>query len=164
MAETQFYFLSEKYYLHFPDDKLMRNKEMEEGKPHNRPCFFAFSDENYPEIKWIVPISSRCEKYKKLYKIKQEKYGNCNTIRFGELFGRETVFLIQNICPALPEYLIPYMDKNNQGIQIDNRIRKDIIKNAREVLAISKSGRKIVFPDIWKIYRELISEISKDNF
>ena len=83
MAETQFYFLSEKYYLHFPDDKLMRNKEMEEGKPHNRPCFFAFSDENYPEIKWIVPISSRCEKYKKLYKIKQEMINAAARIQTG---------------------------------------------------------------------------------
>ena len=34
MLEAQFYFLSEQYYLDFPDDKLMKNKDMISGTPH----------------------------------------------------------------------------------------------------------------------------------
>lgn len=56
--EAQLYFLSNQYYVDFPDDKLMKNKDIIDGVPHNRPCFFAFSDSKHPEIYWIVPISS----------------------------------------------------------------------------------------------------------
>ena len=57
--QAQLYFLSNQYYVDFPDDKLMKNKELVNGIPHNRPCFFAFLDPNRPEIYWIVPISSK---------------------------------------------------------------------------------------------------------
>lgn len=46
MAQAQLYFLSDQYYLDFPDDKLMKNKDMIDGVPHSRPCFFAFPDIN----------------------------------------------------------------------------------------------------------------------
>lgn len=39
MSEAQLYFLSYQYYLDFPDDKLMKNKDIIDGVPHNRPYF-----------------------------------------------------------------------------------------------------------------------------
>ncbi len=75
MAEAQFYFLSDQYYLDFPDDKLMKNKVMVDGSLHKRPCFFAFRDRKIPEIYWIVPISSRYEKYKQIEHIKKKNMG-----------------------------------------------------------------------------------------
>lgn len=54
MLEAQFYFLSDQYYLDFPDDKLMKNKDMIDGSPHKRPCFFTFPDSQIPDIYWIV--------------------------------------------------------------------------------------------------------------
>ena len=44
MMEAQFYFLSDEYYKKFKDDMLMKNKDVINGKPHNRPRFFAFKD------------------------------------------------------------------------------------------------------------------------
>lgn len=83
MSKAQLYFLSEQYYSDFPDDKLMKNKDIIDGVAHSRPCFYAFPDTNNPAIYWIVPISSRCEKFKKIEQAKVAKYGKCNTIRFG---------------------------------------------------------------------------------
>ena len=51
------------YYQDFPDDKLMKNKDTIDGVPHSRPCFFAFPDSKNSEIYWVVPISSKFEKY-----------------------------------------------------------------------------------------------------
>ena len=56
MPQAQLFFLNDQYYLDFPDDKLMKNKDTIDGVPHSRPCFFAFPDARRPEIYWIVPI------------------------------------------------------------------------------------------------------------
>lgn len=66
--------------------------------------------------------------------------------------GRNTAFLIQNMCPAIEKYLTAYIDRNNSPVRIDNRIAEDVARNAREVLALAKHGAKVVFPDIFKIY------------
>lgn len=155
MLEAQFYFLSDQYYLDFPDDKLMKNKDMIDGSPYKRPCFFTFPDSKIPDIYWIVPISSQYEKFKRVEQDKIKKYGRCNTIRFGTVLGRNTAFLIQNMCPATNKYLTPYIDKYDCPIRIDNRVAADVIKNARDVLAMAKRGAKVIFPDVFKIYRGL---------
>lgn len=163
MPEAQLFFLSDRYYQDFPDDKLMANKDVINGVPHNRPCFFAFPDSKIPEIYWIVPISSKYEKYKKIEQSKIAKYGHCNTIRFGKVLGRDTAFLIQNMCPATAKYLTAYIDKNNQPIRIDNRIAMDVKKNARDVLAMTKRGSKVIFPDVFKIYQKLEQQVQKEG-
>ena len=161
MSKAQLYFLSDQYYVDFPDDKLMKNKDVIDGIPHNRPCFYAFPDMKNPAIYWIIPISSRYDKFKKIADSKVAKYGKCNTIRFGTVLGRNTAFLIQNMCPATEKYLTAYIDKNNTPIQIDNRIANDVAKNAREVLGMAKRGAKVVFPDIFKIYAGLEAQLKE---
>ncbi len=161
MSAPQLYFLSDQYYLDFPDKKLMKNKDMIDGIQHNRPCFFAFHDSKKPDIHWIIPISSKHEKYRSIAQEKIQKYGQCNTIRFGTVLGRETAFLIQNMCPATSKYLTAYIDKNNCPIRIDDRVAADVTKNARHVLALARRGARVIFPDIFKIYDQLEQQISE---
>lgn len=70
MLDAQLYFLSDQYYIDFPDDKLMKNKDVIQGVPHSRPCFLAFPDSKNPAIYWLVPISSRYENTRKSHKRK----------------------------------------------------------------------------------------------
>ena len=161
MLQAQLYFLSNEYYQDFPDDKLMQNKDTIDGVPHSRPCFFAFPDARVSEIYWIVPISSKYEKYKHIEQDKIKKYGRCNTIRFGTVLGRNTAFLIQNMCPAIEKYLTPYIDKNNQPIRIDGRVAADVEKSARNVLALAKRGAKVIFPDVFTIFQGLEQQLQQ---
>lgn len=161
MLQAQLYFLSNEYYQDFPDDKLMQNKDTIDGVPHSRPCFFAFPDARVPEIYWIVPISSKYEKYKRIEQDKIKKYGRCNTIRFGTVLGRNTAFLIQNMCPVTEKYLTPYIDKNKQPIRIDGRVAADVEKNARNVLALAKRGSKVIFPDVFAIFEGLEQQLQQ---
>ncbi|MBO4797355.1 MAG: hypothetical protein J5494_01050, partial [Candidatus Methanomethylophilaceae archaeon] len=163
MIEAQLFFLSDQYYIDFPDDKLMKNKDVIAGIPHNRPCFFAFRDLKKPEILWLVPISSKCKKYKIIEQEKIRKYGSCLTIRFGRVLERDAVFLIQNMCPTTEKYLIPYIDKNNNPIRIDSRIANDVVKSAKNVLAMANRGSKVIFPDVFKIFRSLESQLDKES-
>ena len=161
MLRAQLYFLSNEYYQDFPDNKLMQNKDTIDGVPHSRPCFFAFPDARVSEIYWIVPISSKYEKYKRVEQDKIKKYGQSNTIRFGTVLGRNTAFLIQNMCPATEKYLTPYMDKNKQPIRIDGRVAADVEKHARRVLALAKRGAKVIFPDVFTIFQGLEQQLQQ---
>lgn len=163
MPNAQLFFLSDQYYLDFPDDKLMKNKDIIDGVPHSRPCFFAFPDSKISKIYWVVPISSKYEKFKQVEERKIQKYGKCNTIRFGTVLGRRSAFLIQNMCPATEKYLTAYIDKNDQPIRIDDRIATDVVRNAHEVLSMAKRGVKVIFPDVFKIYRSLEQQLSLEK-
>ena len=163
MKEPQLYFLSDQYYIDFPDPLLMKNKEVIAGKSHDRPCFFAFEDKKHPHILWLVPIASQVDKYKRIAEKKIEKYGRCNTIRFGTVLGREAAFLIQNICPVTSTYLTGYYDKEHNPIRIDNRIVKDVTENSREVVGIARFSPHIVYPDIWNIYDTLSKELGREQ-
>jgi len=164
MNNGRFCFLADQYYKDFPDEYLMRNKEVVDGVLRDRPCFFAFQERETPEIFWLVPISSNYTKYKALYDKKVERYKKCNTIRFGKVLGKQAAFLIQNMCPVTERYIREvYIDKNGVAIQIDGRIAQDIIANAREVLAISKRGAKIIFPDVNIIHKALREQIAQQK-
>ncbi|RJV94283.1 hypothetical protein DWW15_16440 [Subdoligranulum sp. AF14-43] len=139
----------------------MQNQDVIDGVPHSRPCFFAFPDARIPEIYWIVPISSKYEKYKRIEQDKIKKYGRCNTIRFGTVLGRSAAFLIQNMCPATEKHLTPYIDKNKQPIRIDGRVAADVEKNTRNVLALAKRGAKVIFPDVFMIFQCLDRQLQQ---
>ena len=160
----QFCFLKDQYYMKFTDKYLMKNKETIAGVEHNRPFFFVFPDVSVPGIYWLVPVSSRCDKYKTEYDKKVERYGFCNTIRFGTILGTQAAFLIQNMCPVTEEYISKiYKDKNNMPIKIDNRILQDVIYNARKVLDRHLRGVPLIFPDVKTIYNTLCAELESQK-
>lgn len=160
MDTGHFYFLKDEYFIDFPDEKLMKNKESINGVAHNRPCFFSFFDDK-TQIYWMIPCSSQVEKFKTLYQNKIIRYGKCNTIVFGEILGHEKVFLIQNMCPITPDYVMNiYIDKNdNIPVKIDGVFEKKLIKKAKDVLTLHKRGIKLIFPDVLKIEKSLIDKL-----
>ena len=161
MENWQFCFLSDQYYIDFPDKYLMKNKEAIEGNLADRPCFFAFCDTKKQDILWLVPISSKYDKYKKIYDRNMERYGSCTTIRFGQALGKQAAFLIQNMCPATEKYIRGiYADKNNTPIHIDNRVVQDVVNNAKSVLAKAKRGAKLIFPDVLSIEKSLLAQLN----
>ena len=160
---TQLYFLSDQYYTDFPNCGLVDGGKIRHGQEFRRPCFLAFLDHKRPEIFWVVPISSRVEKYHKIEAHKLRTYGRCNTIRFGTVLGREAAFLIQNMFPVTEKYLIQYKDKNQQPIHIDGRIVTDVRRHASEVLALYRRGAPVLFTNVQRIYRGLEIQLDAEQ-
>lgn len=150
-----FYFLRDDYFVDFPDPYLMPNKD---GYRHNRPCFYAFEDVS-SQIYWMIPVSSKVEKYKRLYQHKIAKYGKCDTIVFGELLGHEKAFLIQNMCPITTKYVDnEYIDSvASVPVMLDGAFEQVLIQKAKKILALTRSGKKLIFPDVLQIEQSLIS-------
>ena len=164
MEKGQFCFISDQYYDDFLDERLMRNKEAISGITHRRPCFFVFPDKLHQGIFWLVPISSKYDKFKALYDKKVARYGKCNTICFGEVLGTHAAFLIQNMCPVTKKYISEiYIDKTGTPIQIDGRVVHNVISSAREVLARVERGANLIFPDIITIRESLRIQLEKET-
>lgn len=156
MEIGHFYFLSDTYYEDVPSEGLMQNKEPINGVPHGRPCFYAFFDE-VTHLFWLIPISSRVEKYKAIYQHKLQRYGKCDTIIFGEVLGREKAFLLQNMCPVTENYIDgEYIDaRTHLPVRIDGNLSDELSKQARKLLALQRKGVRLIFPDIAEIERQL---------
>ncbi len=156
-----FYFLTDQYYIDFPDNYLMKNHEVINGVNHDRPCFYAMSD-SISGIYWLIPFSSQIGKFKNIYNIKVAKYGNCDTIDFAYVLGHEKAFLIQNMCPVTSKYIKNEYLSNSTPVSISYNDSKRIISKAKKVLALQKEGIKLIFPDVLSIENKLV--IEKQNF
>jgi hypothetical protein len=65
------------------------------------------------------------------------------------------------MCPITEKYISEiYFDRNGIPVQIDGRTVRDIVSNAREVLARTERGAKLVFPDIKIIRDALLDQLS----
>ena len=119
--------------------------------------FFSYLD-NTTQIYWMIPISSRVQKYECIYRSKVLKYESCDNIIFGDVLGNRKVFLIQNMCPVTEEYIgNEYVESiSNVPVKVDGVLQADIIKKAKIVLILVRRGQKLIFPDVLKIERELL--------
>ena len=164
MKQGHFYFVKDEFYNRFNDPGLVYNK----GNQHNRPCFFAFKDNKSDILFWLIPISSKVDKYKKIVnnkiqhqKSRNNKHPKCNTIVFGRVRGRSAAFLIQNMFPVTEEYIKEqYIDKTtNAPIRVTNNLEKDIIRNARQVISLYRKGhQRLLFADIGAIEKALTND------
>lgn len=152
-----FYFLTDQYFIDFPDQYLMQNKEVVNGVVHDRPCFFAFQD-GKTGLYWMIPFSSKVAKYKSIYAQKVQKNGICDTIAFGEVLGHEKAFLIQNMCPITPKYMKnQYIDSVScTPVRLNGAFEAQLIQQARKVLALQRRGAHLIFPDVLGIEKSLL--------
>lgn len=86
MESGKFYFIKDEYYEKFSNCNIMGNKENDENGTHKRPCFYCFKFDGYY---WMVPISSKVDKYTRIYEEKMEKYnGNYDGINLVMLMDK----------------------------------------------------------------------------
>lgn len=159
MEKGHFYYIKDQYFIDFPDEYLMQNKERINGQLHDRPCFYTFQD-SISGLYWMIPFSSQILKFKSVYNRKIQRYKKCDTIVFGEVLGREKAFLIQNMCPITPQYMKnEYIDsKTNIPVRIDGVLEKELREKAARVLALHRKGVRLIFPDVLNIEAKLIEQ------
>jgi len=159
MVVGHFYYINDQYFIDFPDNNLMRNRETINGKPHDRPCFYAFQDEK-TKLYWMIPFSSQVSKYKPIYERKTQGNRRCDTIVFGEVLGHEKAFLIQNMCPVTQAYIKnKYIDaQSSLPVRVDGVLEKQLIEKAKRVLALQRRGINLIFPDVLSIEKKLLEQ------
>ena len=156
-----FYFIKDLFFEVIDDKELMQNKE----NGNKRPCYYCFKSKKYDNIIWFIPVSTKVEKYQKIYdnKIKKQiklgKKPSVDTIVFGDVANTYSAFLIQNMFPVTIEYVESQYIKNKVSIRLSNSLQTEIIYKANKVLSLYKHGMKnIVFPNIDRILNQLVKK------
>lgn len=150
IEERKFYFIKSNYFKMFGLN-MMQNKEKSK-----RPCYFCFYDEKDKDILWFIPVSTKVEKYKKIYEEKKKKLKNVYNFVFGPLHGKDAVFLIQNIFPTTKEYIIEKYITENKDVVISKKLADNIINQAKIVISMANKGINISFNDIVNIKKQLL--------
>lgn len=152
VKEKQFYFIKDEFFKELQDTKLLQNKE----NGNKRPCYYCFKQKQEDKMIWLIPISSKIEKYKKIYIAKLKRYKEVDTIVFGKVKGKENAFLIQNMFPVLEEYIESRYTYHNNPIEITFALQQEIDAKANKILSLVRQGYKnLVFPDILEIEKSL---------
>ena len=166
MEVGKLYFIKDEFFERFKNCGLLENKEISDGMPHGRPCCYLFKfEELNEEIYWMIPISSKVEKYKKQYKKSMEKYGMCDNISFCHVLGNERAILPQNLFPVTKQYIDQaYIDKNtNLQISLPKNTIADVNKKARKKIRYNQNGKPFGMSDIIKIYNRLLEDLKKSE-
>lgn len=154
-----FYFIKDLFFEMIDDQELMKNKE----NGNKRPCYYCFKSKEYEDIIWFIPVSTKIDKYQKIYnnkiqkQIKLGKNPSVDTIVFGNVANTYSAFLIQNMFPVTKKYVESQYIKNRVPIRLSNKLQIEIIYKANKVLNLYKHGMKnIVFPNIDRILEQLL--------
>lgn len=160
IEDGKFYFIKDEFFNIFKDYKLMENKE----KGTKRPCYFCFRDRREKEIIWFVPISTKYDKYKKIYDNKKLKVGNRPVYNFvfGNVLGKKAVFLIQNIFPTTEKYIEEKYTNSNIDVEIPMIVRNEIITIALRVVKLAEEGINIPFNNIIEMKKVLLKNQIKN--
>ena len=152
-----FYFIKDSFFDIIDDSELMQNKE----NGNKRPCYYCFKSKTYDDIIWFIPVSTKIEKYQKIYnykiqkQIKLGKKPSIDTIVFGNVANTYSVFLIQNMFPVTKKYVESQYIKNKIAIRLSNKLQKEVIYKANKVLNLYNHGMKnIIFPNVDKILEQ----------
>ena len=155
-----FYFIKDSFFDIIDDSELMQNKE----NGNKRPCYYCFKSKKYDDTIWFIPVSTKIEKYQKIYnykiqkQIKLGKKPSIDTIVFGNVANTYSVFLIQNMFPVTKKYVESQYIKNKVAIRLSNKLQTEVIYKANKVLNLYNHGMKnIIFPNVDKILEQLLS-------
>ena len=154
MKKAGFYIIKDKFFEDMKDPYLKRNKT------GNRPHYYCFEDLK-TGIYWMIPLSSRIDKYKKIIEKKENAKKPCDILLIVKLDnGRESVLLIQDMFPITEEYIErEYKIGGNHMILTSERSVKKIDQKAKKVLAMLKHGVRFTptQPDVTAILEKLKS-------
>lgn len=70
---------------------------------------------------------------------------------FGDVLGKEKVFLIQNIFPTTKQFIENKYKSRNIDVKISEKLKNEVIQKFREVIKLAKKDINIPFYDINKM-------------
>lgn len=155
------YFVSETFFDKVQDPYLKINYEKTK-----RPHYFAFK-EIKTGLYWLVPCSSKIEKFERLIQQKQEQHKPTDTIKIVKIFDRKTVLLFQDMFPIVEKYIESQYVKGGQPVRIaDSKVIQEMEKNARKIINLLRRGIRFTptQPDVLRIEKMMVEELfPKEN-
>lgn len=157
--EGYVYHINDDYFSKVQDGKLMQNKE----NGTYRPTFLCIEDRKNAGLLWVVPMSTRVEKFQAIHDKQQARYGKCLTIVMGEFDGRAAAFLLQNMFPITEKYLDHVHTRNGNPVPVKHSISQEVRSNMQQLRQLIYRGKNVVFPDIKRLEQIMLAEIQLEK-
>ena len=129
------YIISDRYFSDYPNERYMDNKK--ESRPH----YYAIRDND--GILWMIPLSSKVEKYKVKIENTERIHGSnsCILCCIVPIHGTDRAVLICDMFPITDEYILRAFTIDGVPYVIQNKnIQKAIHKRAMRYLSLVKRG------------------------
>lgn len=157
LTQYGFYKLKDDYFTDFPSKRHMQNKA------ENRPYYLSVKNEN--GIVWLIPISSKVEKYRAKIFADEGKYGECLLYHIIKFMGEERAVLIGNMIPVIPKYIKgEFTISGYHYIVHDTAAIKAIKKRSSRYLSLVRSGKMRPYVDILSIERKLLNILENSDY
>lgn len=149
--------------LYFLNDEYLEqnNLSLNKGPGHDRPFFCAYEDKFYPDIKWMIPLSSQVEHYEEIHDRRMQMTGNCDGIDFVYLHNRRNVARINAAFPVI--------DKHVKNIYINATSGKDetlkradqyrITTKLTKLIKLQGRGYNVFYNDVQEMRKALIQDL-----
>jgi hypothetical protein len=154
------YFVSDSFFAKIDDPYLKINYATTK-----RPHYFAFQDV-VTSLYWLVPCSSKIDKYEKILKAKKERHKPTDTIKIVTIQDQKTVLLFQDMFPATAAYISEQYIRGGQPYYIaDPHVVAFLEKTAKKVIGLLRRGIRFTptQPDIARIEKIMLAELPSEN-
>ena len=154
-----FYFVADSFFEKVQDPYLKINYEYT-----YRPHYFPFIDEK-TGLLWLVPCSSKVEKFERIIAKKKEKHKPVDAIKIVTIFDNKTVLLFQDMFPIAEKYISNEYIKGGHAVRIsDPDIVAMLEKTAGKIVRMIRKGVKFTptQPDILKIEQIMLDELKNE--
>ena len=148
-----FYTLKESFF------DVMKDPYLKQNKDGRRPHYYCVEDE-LEGVCWMIPMSSRIDKYESIIKKRIEEGKPCDILHIVRLdSGNCSVFLIQDIFPVTAEYIErEYLIGENHLVLTSEKSALEVEQKAKKVLSLIKRGIKLMptQPDVMHMLEVLL--------
>lgn len=158
IVQGHFYFVSDEFYKKIQDPFLKINYEYSQ-----RPHYFPFTDSK-TGLLWLVPCSSKVEKFEKIIEKKKAKHKPTDTIKIVILLDNKTALLFQDMFPVTEKYITDEYIKGGQAVRIaDPDTITMLEKTAAKTIKMIHKGVKFTptQPDILRIEKIMLDELNE---
>ena len=157
VIEGYFYHIKDEYFDAVNDGALMSNYEDGGYRPH----YFAIRNNVISEIFWMIPVSSKYEKYQKIYDKIVERHRRCTKIVLGKCGGRDAAYLIQNAFPITSDYLDHVHTLHGSSLNIHSSTERLIVRCFNNNMRLHKRGVHLFFTDIDRLFQLMENHLNE---
>jgi hypothetical protein len=105
-----------------------------------RPHYMAFFD-MVTSLYWLVPCSSRVEKYERIVEQKRLNHKSTDSIKIVKIQDKKAVLLFQDMFPTSARYIKEQYVRGGQAVYIaDPKVVGELEKTARKIINLLKRG------------------------
>ena len=113
------------------------------NKTENRPHYYCLTDKMISGLYWVIPLSSKIDKYRKIISVSEQKYGRCDYVYICEVHGKEQAFLIQDMFPITAKFIKREYTVNGDHLILENsKDIKEIEAKAKRIMSIMKRNER----------------------